>query len=343
MSDNPPFLKILLLGKDGQLGNALQTALATLGSVTAVGRQALDLEQLRNRPDALDHLIRQVQPRIIVNAMAYTAVDRAEQEIDRAMAVNAQAPGLLAQAAQACGACLVHYSTDYVFDGAKSQPYQETDLTHPLSVYGQSKYDGEQAVAKNCEQHFIFRTGWVYGAYGQNFLKTMLRLAAERDTLSVVNDQWGAPTGVELIASVTALALVQQLGLKPPLILAHKAGVAISSNTHARQEGKNSEVNASTWGLYHLVAAGQTNWFEYADYAIEQVRLLGWTLKLSRHSIKGIAAQDYPVAATRPQNSLLDTQHLRDVFGLILPDWREGVTSVIRELDSDKVTPPIQV
>jgi dTDP-4-dehydrorhamnose reductase len=342
MSDTLPLPQILLLGKDGQLGHALQTALSTLGSVTAVGRQSLDLEQICHAPDALDRLISQVQPSIIVNAMAFTAVDRAEQELARAMAVNAQAPGILAQAANACGACLVHYSTDYVFDGEQAQPYQESDSTHPLSVYGQSKYEGEQAVAKNCAQHFIFRTSWVYGAYGQNFLKTMLRLAAERDTISVVNDQWGAPTGVELIAAVTTMALAQQLGLQPPLSLANRAGVVMSPNSHAGQVGQHNQTYASTWGLYHLVAAGQTSWFEYADYAIEQARQLGWPLKLSRQAIKGIAARDYPVAATRPQNSRLDTQHLCHVFGLILPDWREGVASAIRELNAIKATAPAQ-
>lgn len=338
MSDTYHFPKILLLGQDGQLGHALEVSMASLGSVTAVGRQTLDLEKLCKGSEALDHLINQVKPHIIVNAMAYTAVDRAEQEIDRAIAVNAQAPGLLASAAQACGACLVHYSTDYVFDGTQAQPYKETDSTHPLSVYGQSKYDGEQAVAKNCAQHFIFRTSWVYGAYGQNFLKTMLRLAAERETLSVVNDQWGAPTGVELIAAVTAIALAQQLGLKPPLNLAQKSGVTMPPSINEGQMGQNSQVKVAKWGLYHLVAAGQTNWFEYAEYAIEQARLLGWPLKLSPQVIKGIAAHEYPVAATRPQNSRLDTQRLREVFNLTLPDWRQGVVSAIRELNADKAT-----
>jgi dTDP-4-dehydrorhamnose reductase len=342
MSDIHHSPKILLLGQDGQLGHALQVSMASLGSVTAVGRQTLDLEKLCKGSDALDRLINQVKPHIIVNAMAYTAVDRAEQEIDRAEAVNAQAPGLLASAAQACGACLVHYSTDYVFDGTQSRPYKETDLTHPLSVYGQSKYDGEQAVAKNCSQHFIFRTSWVYGAYGQNFLKTILRLAAERDALSMVNDQWGAPTGVELIAAVTALALAQQLGLKPSLNVAQTSGVVMSPSINEGQAGQNSQVNAPKWGLYHLVAAGKTNWFEYAEYAIEQARLLGWPLKLSPQAIKGIPAHEYPVAATRPQNSQLDTQLLREVFGLRLPDWRQGVESAIRELNVDKANPSTQ-
>jgi dTDP-4-dehydrorhamnose reductase len=342
MSDTYLSPKILLLGQDGQLGHALKVSMASLGSVTAVGRQALDLENLCKGSDALDRLIDQVKPRIIINAMAYTAVDRAEQEIDRAMAVNALAPGLLASAAQACGACLVHYSTDYVFDGTQSQPYKETDATHPLSVYGQSKYDGEQAVAKYCAQHFIFRTSWVYGAFGQNFLKTMLRLAAERDTLSVVNDQWGAPTGVELIAAVTAIALAQQLGLKPPLNLAQKSGVVRVPSINESQSIHNAQAKVAHWGLYHLVAAGQTNWFEYAEFAIEQARQLGWPLKLSPQAIKGISAQEYPVAATRPQNSRLDTQHLSEVFGLILPDWRKGVISAISELHADKATPPTQ-
>jgi dTDP-4-dehydrorhamnose reductase len=333
-------LQILLLGKDGQLGHALQTSLSTLGEVTAVGRKTLDLEHLRQDTSALDQLIQKVKPNVIVNAMAYTAVDRAEHEVDRAQAVNAQAPGLLAQAAKSCGACMVHYSTDYVFDGAQARPYQEIDATHPLSIYGQSKLDGELAVAANCAQHFIFRTSWVYGAHGQNFLKTMLRLATERDALSVVNDQWGAPTGVELIAAVTALALAQQLGLEAPLALAQQAGISARvadplAVSHLDQSGP------AKWGLYHLVAAGQTNWFEYAKFGIELARQLGWPLTLPHGAIKGIAARDYPVAATRPQNSRLSTQHLCDTFELVLPDWREGVASVVRSLGLTPVLKPI--
>lgn len=340
MSNPSPPLPILLLGKDGQLGHALQSALSTLGAVTAVGRQTLNLEQICQDPGALDRLIKQAQPKVIVNAMAYTAVDRAEQEVDRAFAVNAQAPGLLAQAAQACGACMVHYSTDYVFDGTQTQPYQETDATHPLSVYGQSKYEGELAVAKYCDSHFIFRSSWVYGAYGQNFLKTMLRLATERDALSVVDDQWGAPTGVELIAAVTAVALAQQLGLDVPLALAQQAGVSTRAQG-ILAEGQFAQAGEAKWGLYHLVAAGKTNWFDYAEFGIELARQLGWPLNLPQGAIKGMAARDYPVAATRPQNSCLSTQHLCDTFGLVLPDWRDGVASVVRSLGSTQVFKPV--
>ena len=285
--------------------------------VTAIGRETLDLERVATQADDLNRLIGQVKPQVIVNAMAYTAVDRAEQEPDRAMAVNGVAPGVLAKAAQACGACLVHYSSDYVFDGASNRFYIETDPTHPLSVYGQSKLAGEKQVATHCADHLVLRTSWVYGAHGNNFLKTMLRLAGERETLHVVNDQWGAPTGVDLLASTTVSVLRQQLGLS-----------LASPSPHVRD---------ANWGLYHFAAAGETTWHTYAQFVIETAHRLAWPLKLSAAAIQGIAASEYPVAAVRPQNSRLNTQRISDTFGLQIPDWRVGVAAVVQSLDPGQV------
>jgi dTDP-4-dehydrorhamnose reductase len=252
-------------------------------------------------------LTQRYQPTVVVNATAYTAVDRAQAEPELAQRINASAPGLIAKAAHEAGACVVHYSTDYVFKGDKSEPYLETDPTDPQSVYGQSKLDGEHAVAKACARHLIFRTSWVVSAHGGNFLKTMLKLAQERDTLNVVADQVGAPTSANLIATVTTQilqALVEQPSTDP------------------------------RWGLYHLVASGQTNWYAYACYAIAQARAAGWPIKLQDQAIHPIATKDYPVAAPRPLNSRLDTQKLCKTFNLTLPEWRVGVDKVLQALKS---------
>lgn len=319
-----PSQRVLLLGKDGQLGHALNRALRALGEVTAVGRHQLDLALLVEQAasqNALTRLIEQSQPDIIVNAMAYTAVDRAEQEPTTALAVNALAPGLLAQAAQDHGACLVHYSTDYVFDGKRSRPYTEEDSTHPLSVYGHSKREGEINVARACERHMILRTSWVYGAYGQNFLKTMLRLALERPALKIVNDQYGAPTGVDLLAQVTVQILQQSLQIPT----AEPTAQPIPQS--------------HPWGLYHVSAAGVTNWYDYAQFVIQSARERGWPIKPQPQDIQGIASSQYPVAATRPQYSLLDTSRIRQTFGLSLPDWKVGVADVVKSLRATDINP----
>jgi dTDP-4-dehydrorhamnose reductase len=299
---------ILLLGANGQVGHALQTSLNSLGKVVACTRAQLDFDQTPEQfGRALGALMQQHQPTVVVHASAYTAVDRAQTEPELAQRINALAPGLIAQAAQAAGACVVHYSTDYVFKGDQLTPYVETDATAPQSVYGQSKLAGEQAVAGGCARHLIFRTSWVVSAHGGNFLKTMLKLAQERDALSVVSDQVGAPTSAALLASITTQALqtlLAQPGLDP------------------------------RWGLYHLTASGHTNWHAYACYVIAQARRAGWPIKVQDEAIKPIATKDYPVAAARPLNSRLDTGKLCQAFGLTLPDWRVGVDEVLRALKS---------
>jgi dTDP-4-dehydrorhamnose reductase len=248
-----------------------------------------------------------VRPDIVVNATAYTAVDRAETETELAHTINAVAPGLLAKAAHAVGACMVHYSTDYVYAGTKKSPYIETDETQPLSVYGRSKLAGERAVAEACPRHLIFRTSWVVGAHGGNFLKTMLKLAQERDALRVVADQIGAPTSAALIAETTTQILSQMVG---------------------------QPADDPRWGVYHLTAGGVTNWHAYARYVIAQARAAGWPIKVTDDAIAAIRTEDYPGAATRPMNSCLDTTKVHAAFGVSLPDWRVGVDEVLVALRS---------
>ncbi len=299
---------ILLFGANGQVGHALQTSLRSLGQVTACTRDQIDFSQPPETiATALKGLTQRHQPTVLVNATAYTAVDRAQVETELAQRINAIAPGLIAKAAQEAGACVVHFSTDYVYRGDKPEPYLETDPTDPQSVYGQSKLDGERAVASACARHVIFRTSWVVSAHGGNFLKTMLKLAQERDTLNVVSDQVGAPTSANLIATVTTQilqALVEQPSVDP------------------------------RWGLYHLVASGHTNWHAYACYVIARARIAGWPIKIQDQAIQPIATKDYPVAAPRPLNSRLDTRKLCQAFNLTLPDWRAGVDDVLQALKS---------
>lgn len=291
-------IKVLLLGKDGQVGWELQRSLAPLGELVAFGRQEADLEN----PDSLRDCIRHHQPDIIVNAGAYTAVDKAESEADRARAINALAPGVLAQEARDRNAWLVHYSTDYVFDGSGDQPWRETDATGPLSVYGRTKLEGEQLILQSGCRHLIFRTSWVYGTRGGNFAKTMLRLAHERDTLSVVSDQIGAPTGADLLADVTAHA-----------IRAAQHDPAVS-------------------GLYHLAAAGATSWHGYAQYVLELAQAKGVALRVVPAQVRPIATEAYPLPARRPKNSRLDTAKFIGTFDLRLPDWHYHVNRLMDEL-----------
>ena len=297
--------KILLIGGNGQVGHALKSSLQTLGEVVVCTRAELDLSLAAGSAAAdcpISALVSSIKPSIVVNATAYTAVDRAETETEFAHTINAVAPGLLAQAAHAAGACIVHYSTDYVYAGTKQTPYVETDETQPLSAYGRSKLEGERAVAQACPRHLIFRTSWVVGAHGGNFLKTMLKLAQERDALRVVADQVGSPTSAALIAETTA----QILGVM--------AGQAADD---------------PRWGMYHLTADGVTNWHAYARYVIAQARAAGWPIKVADDAIAAIRTEDYPVAATRPMNSCLDTGKVRATFGVSLPDWRVGVDEVL--------------
>ena len=297
-------MKILLFGKGGQVGWELQRSLAVLGEVVALDFSSVGL--CGNFADlaGLAATIRQVAPDVIVNAAAHTAVDKAESEPDLARTLNALAPGVLADEAQRLGAWLVHYSTDYVFDGSGNTPWRETDATGPLSVYGQTKLEGEQAVAR-CTRHLIFRTSWVFAARGGNFAKTMLRLAREREQLSVIADQFGAPTGAELLADVTAHALRSVLS-----------------------EPESSRLA----GLYHLVAAGETSWHGFACHVLERAQALGQTLKAGPANVLAIGTADYPTPAKRPFNSRLDTTRLRTAFGLHLPDWRIGVDRMLDEI-----------
>ena len=295
-------MKILLLGKNGQVGWELQRSLSVLGELMALDRHSTPCGDL-SQPQRLQETVRALRPDVIVNAAAHTAVDKAESEVDLARTLNATAPGMLAQAAAEVGAWLVHYSTDYVFDGSGEKPWAEGDATGPLGVYGQTKLEGEQAIAASGCRHLIFRTSWVYATRGANFAKTMLRLAAERDQLSVLADQFGAPTGVELIADVTAYALR-----------------CVNSNP-------------ALAGVYHLAAAGEVSWHGYASFVIEQARVAGHDLAVK--SIAAISTSDYPTPAQRPLNSRLDCGKLCDAFDLKMPDWQVGVTRMLREIEGN--------
>lgn len=294
--------KILLFGKGGQVGWELQRSLAPLGEVIAVDFDSTDFCGDFTHLAGLSETIRQVKPSIIVNAAAHTAVDKAESEPDLARTINALAPGVIATEAHKLGAWLVHYSTDYVFDGSGTQAWKESDTPSPLSVYGQTKWEGEQAVAANCAKHLIFRTSWVYAARGGNFAKTMLRLAQERDSLSVIDDQIGAPTGADLLADVTALAL------------------------------QRVQTQAELAGLYHLVAGGTTSWHGYAALVIEYARNAGVDIKTAQNAINKIATKAYPTPARRPLNSKLDTIKLQSAFNLYLPPWQHGVVRMLTEI-----------
>jgi len=304
-------LKILLLGCNGQVGWELQRSLAVLGDVVALGSAPAagdgglcgDLADL----DGLARTVRQVGPDIIVNAAAYTAVDRAETEPERAHAINALAPGVLATEAQRLGAWLVHYSTDYVFDGSGSTPWKEDDRCAPLSVYGRTKRAGELAVAA-CTQHLILRTSWVYAARGGNFAKTMLRLAAERESLTVIDDQIGAPTSAEMLADVTAHAM--------------RAAVA----------------RPELAGTYHCAADGQTSWRGYAQFVLTQAQEMGVLLKAGPDQVQATSTAQYPTPAQRPLNSRLDTGKLRSAFSLHLPLWQIGVQRMLQETLGAKPT-----
>jgi len=296
-------MNILLLGKNGQVGWELQRSLAPLGNVTALDRQAAnglcgDLSNLQ----ALLETIRKLKPDVIVNAAAHTAVDKAESEPELARTINALAPELLAQEAQRAGSWLIHYSTDYVFDGSGEKPWQETDTTGPLGVYGATKLEGEQFIQQSGCRHLIFRTSWVYGARGNNFAKTMLRLAKERDSLNVINDQIGAPTGAELLADVTAHAIRKAL--------------------------QQPDVS----GLYHLVAQGETSWHGYAGFVLEFAEQAGITLKVAASEINPVPTSAFPTPAKRPHNSRLDTSKLENTFDLIMPAWQSGVTRMLNEV-----------
>lgn len=290
-------MKCWLLGARGQVGRELLPRLQALGTVYAPAR--LDPGGDLTQPEALAHAIAADRPDLVVNAAAYTAVDQAETDADMAQTVNAQAPAAMARACQQVGAWLVHYSTDYVFDGRGDRPWREDDTPAPLSVYGRSKWAGEQGIAEAAGQHLVFRTSWVHGVQGGNFIRTLLRLAAERDRLQVVADQIGAPTSARLIAEVT-LQAIQQAWVRPAL-----------------------------GGLYHLAASGSTSWQGYAQFVIEQARALGWPLRLGPAQVDPIPSSAYPTPAQRPLNSRLDTRRLQASFGITLPPWEAGVLQTL--------------
>jgi dTDP-4-dehydrorhamnose reductase len=294
-------MKILLFGKNGQVGWELQRSLAPLGELVAVDFDSQDLCGDFTRLDGIAQTVRIVSPDVIVNAAAHTAVDKAEDEPERVHVINALAPATLAREAGKLGAWLVHYSTDYVFDGSGSKPRVETDPTGPLNVYGQTKLEAENAILESGCHHLIFRTSWVFAALGGNFAKTMLRLAQERDRLTIIDDQIGAPTGADLLADVTAHTL--RAALKRP--------------------------NVS--GLYHLVAAGETSWYGYARFVLNCARESGLRLKVAPENILPVPTSAFPSPATRPKNSRLDTEKLQSTFDLNLPSWQTGVARMLTE------------
>jgi len=294
-------LKILVTGKFGQVGFELQRALAPLGQVFAVGHAECDFTD----PEAIRQLVRRVAPDVIVNPAAYTAVDKAESDSATAFAVNAQAPRVIGEEAARLGALVIHYSTDYVFNGSKDGAYAEDDLPDPQSVYGWSKLEGERALIAATPQHLILRTSWVVGAHGGNFAKTMLRLAAERDRLTVVSDQFGAPTSAALLADLTA---------------------------HLVRQHERTDTGSFPYGIYHVVAGGETNWCDYARFVIAEALAAGMSLKVTPEMVFPLTTADYPTPAKRPANSRLDTSRFRNTFGLHLPNWQVGIRHVLQQI-----------
>ena len=290
-------MKILVTGCHGQVGHALTQHLQGLGEIHAVGREQLDL----SRAESIRAVMQSLKPAMVINAAAYTAVDQAESEEALALRINAEAPGILAEEAKKIGASLIHYSTDYVFDGSKQGAWTEDDTVSPLSAYGRSKLLGEQAIAATGVPHLILRTSWVYAAHGSNFAKTMLNLAQERDRLTVIDDQWGAPTGAELLATVTADVL-RQIGLTG---------------------------NEALAGLYHLAASGETTWHAYATHIISEAKVLRPDLPWAVQAIAPVPSSAFVTAALRPHNSRLNTAKLQAAFGINLPDWRQGVDEML--------------
>lgn len=293
-------MNILLFGKTGQVGWELQRALAPLGNLIALDVHSTDYCGDFSKPEGIADTVRRIRPDVIVNAAAHTAVDKAESEVEFAQLLNATSVEAIAKAAAEIGAWVVHYSTDYVFPGTGDRPWSEQDCTAPLNIYGETKLAGEKALQEHCAQHMIFRTSWVFAGKGNNFAKTMLRLAKDRTEMSVINDQFGAPTGAELLADCTAHAI------------------------------RLAQYRPEVAGLYHLVASGVTTWYDYAALVFEEARSAGFTLKLE--SLHPVPTSAYPTPARRPGNSRLDTNKFQDTFGLTLPDWKVGVKRMLNEL-----------
>jgi dTDP-4-dehydrorhamnose reductase len=294
-------MKVLLFGKGGQVGWELQRSLATLGELTALDFDSTDFHADFSKPAQLADTVRALKPDVVVNAAAHTAVDKAESEPEFAAKLNAEGPRVLAAETKALGALLVHYSTDYVFDGGGSAARAEDASTGPLSVYGRTKLEGENHIRASGCAHLILRTSWVYAARGGNFARTMIKLASERDALSVIDDQFGAPTGAELLADVTAHAI------------------------------RACRADAKLCGTYHAVAGGETNWFDYARFVIEWARANGLPIKVAADAVKPVPTSGYPTPAQRPLNSRLDTHKLRNAFNINLPHWQSGVRRMLME------------
>ncbi|MEQ5754930.1 dTDP-4-dehydrorhamnose reductase [Providencia rettgeri] len=293
-------MKILLLGKNGQVGWELQRALSPLGELIALDRNSKNYCGDLSKPQEIAQTILKLQPDVIVNAAAYTAVDKAETEPELARQINSETVKIIAECAQNIGALLIHYSTDYVFSGEDGHYWNEDDQTSPLNTYGQTKLEGEQHIQNHCSNYLILRTSWVYSVFGQNFAKTILDLAKNREKLSVINDQYGAPTGAELIADSTAIALVKTI-----------------------QHRENS-------GIYHLVSSGETNWYEYAKLVIEEAKKND--IELSLQELNSIPATDYPLPAKRPYNSRMNNTKFSKTFCCELPNWKVGVIRMVKEL-----------
>ena len=292
-------MKILLLGKNGQVGSELQRSLAPLGELLALDRSSTshcgDLSNL----EGLVETVREFRPDVVVNAAAYTAVDKAETDSQTAFLVNELAPEALASVCAAIDAYLVHFSTDYVFDGSRQKPWLETDATAPLNVYGHSKLAGEKGIAEQGAKHVIFRTSWVYGTEGGNFAKTMLRLAQERERMTVINDQFGAPTAAALLADVTSLAL---------------------------------QASQPLTGIYHLAAAGETTWYAYADYVLAKAKQIKPSLNYAVRDLVAVPTADFPTPAARPLNSRLNCSRLEQALQLNLPPWQAGVDALLTKI-----------
>ncbi|WP_313311704.1 dTDP-4-dehydrorhamnose reductase [Pulveribacter sp.] len=293
---------ILLLGSGGQVGWELQRSLAVLGRVTALDHDSTEYCGDFRNPEGVRETVRALRPDVIVNAAAHTAVDKAEGEPELARLLNATTPGVLAEESARLNAWLVHYSTDYVFDGSGSRPWTEADAPAPLSVYGATKLEGERLIQQAGCRHLILRTSWVYAARGGNFAKTMLRLAQERERLTVIDDQWGAPTGADLLADVTAHAI-----------------------THLQSRPDDG-------GLYHCVAGGETNWHSYAKYVLAQAEKAPAAIKIKATDVAPVPTSAFPTPARRPHNSRLDTTRLQATFGLTLPPWQQGVARMLAEI-----------
>lgn len=292
-------MNILLFGSLGQLGSELRKSLAPLGRLHAPDRTSTDYCGDLTNPDGIARTIAAVKPDVIVNAAAYTAVDKAEDDLAQSMLVNAIAPEVMAVEAKRLGARMVHYSTDYVFDGSGQHPYRETDEANPINAYGRSKKAGEDAIIAAGCRYLIFRTSWVYGMVGKNFVKTIIELAKARQTLNVVYDQIGAPTDAAFLAESTA---------------------------HILQK------HPDQYGLYHCAASGETSWFDYARFIVETARSLGVPLALLPQAISPISSREYPTPARRPLNSRLNTAHFQETFGILPPQWQNGVTHMLSQL-----------